>query len=327
MTTPVGIQLASIPSPAKGAINFGPLQLNAYGGLIALGAVVAVMMVSKRWKNSGGDPDDIAAISLFAIPAGVIGARLYHVATDWKSYRGNWGQALRIWDGGLGIWGGVALGTIVGLWVGRRRGLSMLGLLDAAAPSLPLAQAIGRWGNWFNVELFGGPTNLPWGLEVPLSKRPKSLESFTTFHPTFLYESLWNIFVVVLVLLVGRRYGRRLSKGRLFAVYVAGYSFGRFWIERIRTDPASTLLGLRINEWTSSILFVLALVILASAVWSRSGGLVKESEKANRALTAADLRLFDERCAEFSGRRYAKQPHAAIVVSERAGPTTTENDL
>jgi prolipoprotein diacylglyceryl transferase len=203
---------------------------------------------------------------MFAVPAGVVGARLYHLGTDWKTYRGNWGNAFRVWDGGLGIWGGIALGTLVGLYVGRKRGCSMTGLLDAAAPALPLAQAIGRWGNWFNVELFGGPSKLPWALEVPLSKRPDAYKNFATFHPTFLYESLWNLSVVGLVLFVERRWGKKLPTGRLFAVYVAGYTFGRFWIERIRTDRASKLLGLRINEWTASILFVLAVGVLITSV-------------------------------------------------------------
>ena len=262
--------LGSIPSPSQGTINLGPLKFNAYGLCIALGAIAAVSFASRRWQRAGGNADDVAAISMFAVPAGVIGARIYHVATDWKSYRGHWGEALRVWDGGLGIWGGIALGTLVGLYVGKRRGCSTLGLLDAAAPALPLAQAIGRWGNWFNVELFGGPSKLPWALEVPLAKRPVEYKSFTTFHPTFLYESLWNLFVVVLVLVVERRFGRKLSRGRLFAVYVAGYTFGRFWIERMRTDPASKVLGLRINEWTSSILFLGAVAILILAIRSRN---------------------------------------------------------
>lgn len=257
------LHLASIPSPTKGSINLGPLKFNAYGLCIALGAIAGVTVASKRWKRFGGNPDDVAYIAMFAIPAGVIGARLYHVATDWKSYQGNWAQSLRVWDGGLGIWGGVILGTIAGLLVGRKRGCSAWGLLDAAAPALPLAQAIGRWGNWFNVEIFGRPTGLPWGLEVPLAKRPKSYLEFETFHPTFLYESLWNLLVVALVLLVERQFRRQLGKGLLFAVYVAGYTFGRFWIERIRSDRASQLFGLRINEWTSAALFVSALSVLA----------------------------------------------------------------
>jgi prolipoprotein diacylglyceryl transferase len=260
--------VGSIPSPSRGTLHFGPLKFNAYGLCIALGAIAAVSFASKRWQRAGGNADDVAAISLFAVPAGVIGARIYHLATDWKSYRGHWGNAFRIWDGGLGIWGGIALGTAVGLFVGRRRGCSMSGLLDAAAPALPLAQAIGRWGNWFNIELFGGPTKLPWGLEVPLAKRPSAYRSFSTFHPTFLYESLWNLLVMALVLLVEKRFGRRLPKGRLFAVYVAGYTFGRFWIERIRTDPASKIFGLRVNEWTASILFAAALAILVVSVRS-----------------------------------------------------------
>jgi prolipoprotein diacylglyceryl transferase len=254
--------LGSIPSPSRANFEIGPLRLNAYGLCIAIGAMAAVSLATKRWVRAGGLAEDMAAIAWWSVPAGVIGARLYHLLTDWKSYRGNWGDAYKIWDGGLGIWGGVILGVIVGLTVGRKRNLKLPGLLDAVAPALPLAQAIGRWGNWFNIELFGGPSKLPWALEVPLDKRPDGYEAFETFHPAFLYEFLWNLFVVGLVLFVGKRFGNRLKPGRLFAVYVAGYTFGRFWIERMRTDPAYKLLGFRINEWTAGVFFLLALAFL-----------------------------------------------------------------
>jgi prolipoprotein diacylglyceryl transferase len=255
----------SIPSPSRGSVGIGPLRLNAYGLMIALGVVAAVTTTSRRWVRIGRSPDEVGAVAWLAVPAGVLGARIYHLMTDWKSYRGNWGQAFKIWDGGLGIWGGVILGTIVGVIVGRRRNLPALKLMDAAAPAIPLAQAIGRVGNWFNIELFGSPTTLPWGLEIPLDKRPDQFRNFTTFHPTFLYELLWNLGVVALVLFVGKRFGDRLKPGRLFAVYVAGYTFGRFWIERIRTDNAYKLLGLRINEWTASGFFLLAVFVLLRA--------------------------------------------------------------
>lgn len=231
---------------------------------IAVGVFAAVAIAGKRWQARGGSVDDMPAIAMWAVPAGVIGARLYHVATDWKSYRNHWGEALRIWDGGLGIWGGVALGVIVGLVVGKRRGLRLPALLECVAPAIPLAQAIGRVGNWFNIELFGGPSKLPWALEVPLRKRPERFKEFTTFHPTFLYELLWNLFVVGLVLYVEKRWGRRLKPGRLFAVYVAGYTFGRFWIERVRVDKAYRLLGLRINELVAASVFIVAVGILAA---------------------------------------------------------------
>jgi prolipoprotein diacylglyceryl transferase len=264
--------LASIPSPSRSNIGLGPLKFNAYGLCIAIGAIAAVSMASKRWVRAGGSTAEMGTISWWAVPAGVIGARLYHLATDWKQYRGRWGDAFKIWDGGLGIWGGVILGVIVGLIVGKRLKLPFGGLLDAVAPALPLAQAIGRWGNWFNIEIFGGPSTLPWALEVPPNKRPDGLESFATFHPTFLYESLWDLFVVGLVLFVGKRYGHRLKSGRLFALYVAAYTFGRFWIERMRTDRAYTLLGFRINEWTAGVFFIGALIVLLTGLQTSTSG-------------------------------------------------------
>jgi prolipoprotein diacylglyceryl transferase len=233
---------------------------------IAVGVFAAVWLAGRRWMARGGEVDDVPATSMFAVPAGVIGARIYHVATDWKSYRGHWGDALKIWDGGLGIWGGVALGTIVGLIVGRRRRLNLPRLMEAAAPAIPLAQAIGRIGNWFNIELFGGPTKAFWALEVPQSKRPEKYANFATFHPTFLYELLWNLLVVAIVLSVEKRYSNRLKPGRLFAVYVAAYTFGRFWIERIRVDNAYRLLDLRVNELVAASVFVIAAMVIVTGI-------------------------------------------------------------
>lgn len=256
--------LAFIPSPSSGSIHIGPLRLNGYGMFIALGMFVAVWLTDRRWQAVGGGPNDIGVIATWALPAGVIGARMYHVATDWKSFRGRWLEVFFIWQGGLGIWGGVALGALGGIWIGRRKGWDVRLILDAAAPAVPFAQAIGRWGNWINVELFGKPTSLPWALEVPLRKRPVGYEAMSTFHPTFLYESLWCVTVGVMVLIVHKRFGARFKPGRMFAVYVAGYTFGRFFIERIRIDTASRLLGLRLNEWTSALVFAAAIVVLVT---------------------------------------------------------------
>ena len=260
--------LFSIPSPSRNTIHLGPLKFNAYGMCIAVGVFVAVWLAGRRWVLRGGSTDDMPAIAMWAVPAGVVGARLYHVATDWKDYRGRWGDTVKIWDGGLGIWGGVALGVLVGLIIGRKRGLQPGGLLESVAPAIPLAQAFGRVGNWFNIELFGGPSRLPWALEVPLRKRPEAYRTFTTFHPTFLYELLWNLLVVVFVLLVEKRFGRRLKAGRLFAVYVAAYTFGRFWIERVRVDKAYRLIGLRINELVAATVFLIAVAVIATGVRS-----------------------------------------------------------
>ena len=252
---------ALIPSPSSGAVHFGPLQLRAYGLMIAVGVVAAVWLTGRRVVERGiGKPDDISAIALWAVPAGLVGARAYHVITDPEMFRGQWHTALYIWEGGLGIWGGIACGVAVGLWVGNRRGLPPLPLLDCVAPALALAQAIGRWGNYWNQELFGGPTSLPWGLEIDPSKRPAGYEQYDTFHPTFLYESLSNLALCAFLLWLDRRV--RLRPGRLFVMYVAGYTLARFLVEGLRIDHANTILGLRVNEWTSAIVFAGALGLL-----------------------------------------------------------------
>ena len=253
--------LGSIPSPSDGVLRLGPLSIHAYGACIALGVLAAIAMASRRWQRRGGNAEDIVKVATWAVPAGVIGARLYHVATDWRSYQGHWSDAVtKIGKGGLGIWGGVALGTIVGVWVGRRRGLSLATLMDVSAPAIPLAQAIGRWGNWWNQELFGRPTKLPWGLTIDPNNRPAGYADFSTFHPTFLYESLWNLVIVGVLLVVERRF--RVRPGRLFALYVTLYTFGRFFIERVRIDNATHVGGLRINEIVSAVVFVVALGVL-----------------------------------------------------------------
>ena len=258
---------ASIPSPSSNAIHIGPLQLRAYGLMIALGVIAGVWLAGRRLEALRiGTREDMSAIALWAVPAGVVGARIYHVITDWKSFRGDWWRAFKIWEGGLGIWGGIALGVIVGLAVARRRGINPIAMLDAATPALPLAQAIGRLGNWFNQELFGKPTDLPWGLEVSRAKTiAVGYPTGTTFHPTFLYEALWNIALCVFLLVYDRARradGDPLKRGSLFVLYVAGYTFARFFIERLRIDPAYKLAGLRVNEWVSAAVFVLAVAYL-----------------------------------------------------------------
>lgn len=250
--------VAAIPSPSSGAIHIGDLQLRAYGLMIALGAIAAVWLAGRRLEASGaGKRDDMSAIAMWAVPAGVVGARIYHVITDWKSFRGDWLRAFKIWEGGLGIWGGIALGTVVGLWAASRRGISTAAVLRAATPALPLGQAIARWGNWWNQELFGKPTDLPWALKIDEPFRPAIYRDQPTFHPVFLYESLWNALLCVVLIKVDRRY--KLRSGRLFALYVAGYTFWRFWLERLRVDPASKIAGLRVNEWVSVVVFAVAL--------------------------------------------------------------------
>jgi prolipoprotein diacylglyceryl transferase len=232
-----------------------------YGLMIALGVLAAVEVARLRWRDRGGNPDDVYAIALWAVPAGLIGARLYHLATDWRSYEGRWGDAVKIWEGGLGIPGGVALGVAVGVWVAHRRGMRISVGLDAIIPGIPLAQAIGRLGNWWNQELFGRPTDLPWAVEIsPAKAAAAGYPGVATFHPTFAYEMLWNLGLFAVLVLVDRR--RSLRPGTLLPLYVGGYFLGRLWIEALRVDTASTVLGLRINIWLSIIGIVGALVVV-----------------------------------------------------------------
>jgi prolipoprotein diacylglyceryl transferase len=247
------VLLASIPSPGSSTIEIGPLTLRAYGFMLALGVVAAVWLTSRRWAARGHDPQQISNLALWAVPAGVIGARAYHVASDYERFQGEWLEAFEIWTGGLSIWGAVA-GGVLGAWIWcRRTSTPFAELLDTLAPALPLAQAIGRLGNWWNQELYGKPTDLPWALEIDLEHREDGYQQHETFPPMFLYEMLWNLGLVGVLLWAERRF--RLRRGRLFALYVCGYTAGRLWIEIMRIDPAREVLGVRLNVWTSLIAF------------------------------------------------------------------------
>jgi prolipoprotein diacylglyceryl transferase len=249
--------LAAIPSPPDNAIGIGPLQLRAYGLAIAIGVLLAIEIARRRWAAAGGDPEAIVEIAKWAVPAGLIGARLYHVVTDWHRFDDAPWEALYIWKGGLGIPGGLLAGVLVGVAVGRRMQLPIGRLVDAAAPAIPVAQAVGRLGNYFNQELFGRPTDLPWGLEIDPENRPARFADVATYHPTFLYEALWNLALAALLVFVGRRF--RLRPGQLFLGYVIGYATGRLWVEALRIDEATRLAGVRINIWVSGITIVIAL--------------------------------------------------------------------
>ena len=254
--------LATIPSPSTGSVSLGPLRLNAYGLMIAIGVIVAVRIASRRMERRGvGTADDMSSIAMWAVPAGVVGGRLYHVVTSVDSYRGRWIEALWVWKGGLGIWGGIALGVIVGMRRARALGLDPVAVVACATPGIAVAQAIGRWGNWFNQELFGRPTDLPWALEVSAAKaRAAGYAAGTTFHPTFLYESLGCLAIAGLLLLVERRF--RLRRGQVFLVYLAMYTFMRFFIEGLRVDPARSAGGLRLNQWVAMVVFGAAVTAL-----------------------------------------------------------------
>ena len=267
--------LASIPSPDQGVWRLGPLPLRAYALCILAGIVVAIWLGERRWVARGGRPGTVADIAVWSVPFGVVGGRLYHVLSSPDAYfgpGGNPADALRVWEGGLGIWGAVFLGG-VGAWIGARRHrpgpIPLPAFADAVAPGVALAQAIGRFGNWFNQELFGRPTNLPWGLEIDLPYRPDGYEGFATFHPAFLYEALWNVGVALLVIWADRRF--RLGHGRAFALYVAAYTLGRFWIEALRIDDAEQILGLRLNLWTSGLVLLGALTYLVLSARLRPG--------------------------------------------------------
>jgi prolipoprotein diacylglyceryl transferase len=237
--------LASIPSPARDSIDIGPLHLRAYGLMIAIGVYVAVRWARARWEARGGTASEITDLAVWCVPAGLVGARLYHVITDWQLFRGHWIDVLKIWQGGLGIWGAIAGGAIAGVIVARRRGLDLPTLFDVAAPVIPVAQAIGRFGNWFNQELFGRPTDLPWALEIARDHRPERYIANPTFHPTFLYELLWNLALATALVWIDRH--RPVRPPGLFALYVAGYCSFRICDELLRVDTAAHVLGLRWN--------------------------------------------------------------------------------
>jgi len=251
-----------IPSPSSGSIHLGPLRLNAYGLMIAIGVIAAVRIAGRRAEKKGvGTTDDISSIAMWAVPAGVLGGRAYHVLTDYQRFQGHWFDVVKIWQGGLGIWGGVTAGVAVGWWCARRRGLDAWWIISCAAPAIAIAQAIGRWGNWFNQELFGRPTTVPWALEVSNDIAIKAgYAAGTTFHPTFLYESVGCVVLAWLLIRLERRINP--ARGRLFAWYVAGYTVLRFGTESLRVDPAHHVGGMRLNQWVAIGVFSVSVLFL-----------------------------------------------------------------
>lgn len=248
-----------IPSPSNGVWYLGPLPLRAYALGIIIGALAAIWIGERRFTARGGREGLISDVAIWAIPFGIVGARIYHVITDPELYFGdgrNFIDAFKIWQGGLGIWGAIAGGAVGALIACRRYGVSFSSVAGALAPGLLVAQAIGRLGNYFNQELFGKPTTQPWGLEIELANRPDGYAQFATFHPTFLYELLWNLAAAALLIAIDRKF--RLTGDRAFALYVMLYTAGRFWIEQLRIDPVNDLGPFRLNVWTSIVLFLLA---------------------------------------------------------------------
>jgi prolipoprotein diacylglyceryl transferase len=253
----------SIPSPSDAIWYLGPVPIRGYALSIILGIIVAIWLAERRWVARGGQSGEIADLAVWGIPFGLIGGRLYHVLTDNNLYFGegrNPIEALYIWRGGLGIWGAIAMGALGIIIAARRKGIRLLPVLDAIAPTVLVAQAIGRWGNWFNQELFGKPTDLPWALEIDAEHRPPGYFLDDTFHPTFIYEFLWNLGAFGFVVWADRRF--RLGYGRVAALYVMAYTLGRGWIEMLRIDNVElqNVGGLRFNVWTSIVLFVAAAI-------------------------------------------------------------------
>jgi prolipoprotein diacylglyceryl transferase len=251
------VLLASIPSPAEGVWHLGPVPIRAYALCILAGVAVAIYVGDKRLVARGGRAGLAGDVAVFAVPLGLVGARAYHVMTDPELYFGKGGhpvEALYIWRGGLGIWGAIALGCVGGWLACRIHGVRFPALADALAPGIALAQAIGRWGNWFTQELFGRPTSKWWGLRIDPEHRPPGYEQYSTFQPTFLFESIWDVGTAIVVIVLDRRW--KLGHGRAFALYVMAYTAGRVWIEYLRVDTVNHVLGLRLNVWTSIVVFV-----------------------------------------------------------------------
>jgi prolipoprotein diacylglyceryl transferase len=259
--------VASIPSPSDGVVNLGPLPLHMYGLMIAIGVLVAARVGRTRYiaKGSGDEAESrtrgesFDSVAFWAVVGGIIGARLYHVITDYQLFQDHPERIVQIWKGGLGIWGAVIGGAIAAWIVARRRNMVFADIADSIVPGLAFAQAIGRWGNWFNQELFGGPSSLPWAVEIDPSHRPAGYERDATFQPTFLYESLWCLALGFALLYVDKRY--KLVRGQLFALYAAGYTAFRFVMEEMRIDPANTIGPLRVNAWVSIAVFVISVTV------------------------------------------------------------------
>ncbi len=264
--------VASIPSPHHGTIDLGPFTIHLYGLTLLVAIAVCVYVGGRRWVARGGDWDLIYRCALWGVGAGIVGARLYHLATSWNEVPDpKWKGAFEIWHGGLGVWGGIAAGVVVGGLVARRAGANVPLLMDCVAPALLLAQGIGRLGNWWNQELYGKPTTLPWALRIDLQHFPTDhvYPPGTTFHPTFLYELLWDLAAAVFLLWLGRRF--RIRPPGLFALYVALYCFGRFWVEMLRIDPAHHIAGLRLNDWVALVGMVAGLLWFRR-IQRRAGG-------------------------------------------------------
>ncbi len=249
------MSLAFIPSPSTGTLDLGPLTIHMYGLTLLVAIAACILLTGYRWTRRGGDWDLVLKVAVWGVAAGIVGARIYHDITSWDEVSSpKWKGVFAVWEGGLGVWGGIFLGCLVGAIVVRREGARVRDMMDAVAPGLLLAQGIGRWGNWWNQELYGKPTDLPWGLKIDPEHRVAGYEDHATFHPTFLYEFVYDLIGVGLLLALDRLY--RFKPPALFALYVSYYTAGRFFEELIRIDPAHEFAGLRLNAWVSLVVFI-----------------------------------------------------------------------
>jgi prolipoprotein diacylglyceryl transferase len=262
--------VASFPSPSSGTLDLGPITIHMYGLMLLLGIAAAIWLTGVRWVRLGGDWDLVFRAAVWGVAAGIVGARLYHVITSWDELPDEWWGVFAVWKGGLGVWGGILFGVTAGAIVIHRAGESVSLFADAAAPGLLLAQGIGRWGNWWNQELFGKPTDLPWGLEVDDNHIPPGYAAGTHFHPTFLYEFVYDLVGVGLLILVGARF--RIKPPGLFALYVSYYTFGRIFEELLRIDPSGHFLGQRTNFWVALVVFAVSTGFFVWWQFLRKGG-------------------------------------------------------
>jgi prolipoprotein diacylglyceryl transferase len=281
--------LASIPSPSSSSFQLGPFEIHVYGLMYVIALALAIIITVRRWEAIGGSRELVYDVAMWSFPAGLIGGRIYFDVTSSNLVPPHWWGPFAVWDGGMGIWGGVALGAAVGLWRLRRAGVTAAPFMDAAAPALLVGQAVGRIGNYFNQELFGGPTNLPWALQISPAHRPPGYAGYATFHPTFLYELIWNLSLAAFLVWLGHH--RRIKPPGLFALYVTGYSAFRIFEESLRVDPAHYIFGLRLNFYVACVLTVVG------AVWfvrtQRGAGELQPAAASTTPDGKPDLRAMD----------------------------------
>ena len=329
----------SIPSPPIREFHIGPIPIRFYALCIITGVIVGSVIATRRWIARGGARDTVETVALVSVPFGIVGARIYHVITDHQLYFGPGQHPIRmfyIWDGGLGIWGGVAFGALGGYLVARRRKIRFWALADALAPGVAVAQAIGRLGNYFNQELYGGPTTLPWGLQIAPEYRLPGFEQYSTFHPTFLYELVWDLAVAGALVLLDRRF--TLGHGKVFALYAMLYTIGRGWVEHLRIDPAHHFLGLRLNDYTSAVVFLASLGCLIYLIRRKPGreeivegdrryvnGVLPDDDHADLAEADA-VAAAGERGGETAGAEKPDGPRVGGEKSEAAAPTEEDSD-